>query len=269
MPKVLLLWGTKMKKFNFENKIKGFDNTYFLETSDTQNDDIKIEIKPKENITIVELITSQKDVKREIFVGDDATLTYIKVAKSKELSNVSYKNTLGERANLNLFCFDFGSCVNKLRTTLDKEDSIFKLFCLIDLKNDSKVVNDLENEHFIKSTSDIIFRHILDDSSNSKLSMNSIVQNSAPFTKAVQNSKAILLSDKARVAVSPFLELFVDELEAKHGASFGDLDKDAIYYLQSRGIKEKDAKAIMLEAVRTEVYANLEDEKLIEYIKSL
>ena len=99
--------------------------------------------------------------------------------------------------------------------------------------------------------------------------MFSIVEETASFSKAFQNSQTILLSDDSFIAVTPHLEILIDELEASHGATCGDLDKDSIYYLKSRGIKEEDAKVILLNALRNEVYESFENEDLSEYVKGL
>jgi len=217
------------------NYITGFKNTYlFLD----QDSSVFVASK-NETLTIVDIFTKDIEVQRELRVEEGATLHYIKIAKSKKSSNVKYINDIKDNATLNMSLFEFESSY------------------------------DVQTTHQNKSFSDIVFKNLLDDKSSVKLNMFSIVENTAAFSKAFQNSKTILLSDDASIAVTPHLEISIDELEASHGATYGDLDREALYYLKSRGIEESDAKIILLDAIRNEVFMNLNDEKLVEYIKGI
>ena len=209
------------------------------------------------------------DVKRDLIVNENATLNYIKIGKSVESSNITYENNIKANGVLNIFVFDKQSSQNEIITKLKNDNTSFNIHGLIDLEENTKVTYDVKTNHQTKSFSDIAFKNLLGGKSTTKLNMFSIVEETAAFSKAFQNSKTILLSDDSSIAVTPHLEILIDELEASHGATSGDLDKDSIYYLESRGIKEKDAKIMLLNAIRNEVYAQLQDENLIKYIKGL
>jgi Fe-S cluster assembly protein SufD len=253
-----------MKKYE-QNKVENLVNTYkFL-----NNDTTSYEVKENDTLTIIDIIDADADFTRELIVNDNATLNYIKIGKSKASSNIKYINSLGENATLNISYFESESAVNIVETKLAKSNSSFNINALIDLKGDSKVEYDVVTNHQNKSFSDIAFKNLLNDKSSVKLRMFSIVEESASFSKAFQNSQTILLSDDSYIAVTPHLEISIDELEASHGATCGDLDQDSIHYLESRGIKEEDAKVILLNALRNEVYESFENEELSEYIKGL
>lgn len=88
-----------------------------------------------------------------------------------------------------------------------------------------------------------------------------MVREDAQKTNAYQSNKNILLSKTARVDTKPQLEIFADDVKCSHGATVGQMDEEAIFYLRSRGISEEDAKGLMTEAFTAEVletFPNLE-----------
>lgn len=256
-----------MKKPDINNKVEVLQNTYKF----VNNDATAYEVKENEVLTIIDVIDADVESSfiRELKVNNNATLNYIKIGKSKNNSSIKYTNDIGENATLNISFFDFESSKNEVETKLKNDTSSLNIKGLIDLKDDSKVEYDVKTNHQNKSFSDIAFKNLLAGKSSAKLNMFSIIENTAAFSKAFQNSQTILLSDDSFIAVTPHLEILIDELEASHGATCGDLDQDSIYYLESRGIKEEDAKEILLNALRNEVYENLNNEDLSEYVKGL
>jgi len=254
-----------MKKPELKNKVETLINTYkFL-----NNDTTSYEVQKNEVLTIIDIIDADLEFIRELKVNDNATLNYIKIGKSKNRSSIKYTNKIGENATLNISFFDIESSKNEVETKLINSSSSLNINGLIDLQDDAKVEYDVKTNHQNKSLSDIKFKNLLGGKSSAKLNMFSIVEVTAAFSKAFQNSQTILLSDDSFISVTPHLEILIDELEASHGATCGDLDQDSIYYLQSRGIKEEDAKVMLLNALRNEVYETLENEDLREYLKGL
>jgi len=257
-----------MKKLDLNtdiNCIKELENTYLF----TNEQSSVIEVLENTTLTVIDVITKNIDVQRELVVAKNATLNYIKIGKSETGSTIKYTNTIKENATLNISIFEKSSSANVVDTILKSDDSKVFINGLVDLKENSKVVYTVNTVHQSKSLSDIAFINLLDDKSFARLDMFSIVENNAAFSKAFQNSKTILLSDDSSVAVTPHLEISIDELEASHGATCGDIDKESIYYLQSRGISEVNAKKMVLDALRYEVITKLDDEKLAKFIKGL
>ncbi|MDZ4330769.1 MAG: Fe-S cluster assembly protein SufD [Flavobacterium sp.] len=74
------------------------------------------------------------------------------------------------------------------------------------------------------------------------------VEKDAQKTNAFQKSNNILLSNKATINAKPQLEIFADDVKCSHGCTIGQLDKKALFYLRSRGIPEKEAKALLMYA---------------------
>ena len=92
----------------------------------------------------------------------------------------------------------------------------------------------------------------------------------APFaikTEGYQLHKAMLLTDEAEVDVKPELEIFADDVKCSHGSACGELDKEQLFYMQSRGINEEEAKQMLIDAYLNDVIAKVDDEKINEWIK--
>jgi len=96
------------------------------------------------------------------------------------------------------------------------------------------------------------FRGALDGHSQANLQGKIYVARNAQKTDAYQINRSILLSKDAKMNVKPELEIYADDVKCGHGASSGQLDKNAIFYMQSRGIEEQDAKSLLVQSFLNE-----------------
>lgn len=83
------------------------------------------------------------------------------------------------------------------------------------------------------------------------------VEKEAQKTDAFQQNNNILLSDKATINAKPQLEIFADDVKCSHGCTIGQLDEKAMFYMQSRGIPQKEAKALLMYAFSNEVIESI------------
>jgi Fe-S cluster assembly protein SufD len=79
------------------------------------------------------------------------------------------------------------------------------------------------------------------------------VREGAQLTNSSQQSRNLLLSDKARVDTKPQLEIFADDVKCAHGATVGQLDADHLFYLKSRGLPEAQARNLLTYAFGAEI----------------
>ncbi len=84
-----------------------------------------------------------------------------------------------------------------------------------------------------------------------------LVRPGAQLTDSAQQSRVLLLSDKARVDAKPQLEIFADDVKCAHGATVGQLDVDEIFYLQSRGLSDTAARNLLTYAFGAEVIGRI------------
>lgn len=115
-------------------------------------------------------------------------------------------------------------------------------------------------------TSNQLYKGILNDDSNGVFNGKIFVKENAIKTLAYQSNKNLLLSDRATINTKPQLEIFADDVKCSHGCTIGRLDEDALFYLRSRGIGEKAAKALLLHAFAGEILEKIELEPIRQYV---
>jgi Fe-S cluster assembly protein SufD len=98
-----------------------------------------------------------------------------------------------------------------------------------------------------------LFKHILSDTSVGAFTGRTVVSRDAQKTMAYQRSSNILLHPEARMNIRPQLEIYADDVKCSHGATVGQLDAEALFYMRSRGISETEAKKMLLQAFAGEV----------------
>ena len=92
------------------------------------------------------------------------------------------------------------------------------------------------------------------------------VAKDAVQTEAYQETHNILASDSARVEADPQLEIYADDVQATHGASTGQLDESALFYMQQRGIDKQKARQLLVNAFMKEVLNTIGDERVREQL---
>ena len=95
-------------------------------------------------------------------------------------------------------------------------------------------------------TSNQLFKGVLDDYATGVFNGKILVNKGAQKTMAYQKNRSILLTDNARMDSKPQLEIYADDVKCSHGATIGQLDEDALFYLRSRGINKDEARLMLM-----------------------
>ena len=98
-----------------------------------------------------------------------------------------------------------------------------------------------------QSTNNFTCRSLLKDNSIGIFNGKILVQEGASGTDSTLNNNNLLLSDKSEIQSNPQLEINCEDVKCTHGSTSGNLDKEALFYLRSRGINQEDARAILIE----------------------
>ena len=115
-------------------------------------------------------------------------------------------------------------------------------------------------------TSHTLYKGIVDDSAHARFNGHVLVQDGAVKTEAHQTNRNILLTDKAHVDTRPFLEIYNDDVKCSHGSTIGQLDEQALFYLQTRGISQRTAITMLSYAFCDEVVRTISIDPLREAI---
>ncbi len=113
------------------------------------------------------------------------------------------------------------------------------------------------------------YNGILDQNAHGVFSGRIIVHKAAQKTDAKQTNRNLLLSDTAQIDSKPQLEIYADDVKCTHGATIGQLDDEALFYLRARGISEEAARALLLFGFATENLERMKLSKVREYVEEL
>jgi Fe-S cluster assembly protein SufD len=119
-----------------------------------------------------------------------------------------------------------------------------------------------------QGTSRETYRGVLDGHGRGVFNGKIVVHKDAQKTDSAQSSAALLLSKTAEVDAKPELEIYADDVKCAHGATVGQLDENAVFYLQSRGVDEAGARSILTYSFADEVIRRLDIQALRRHIES-
>ena len=111
-----------------------------------------------------------------------------------------------------------------------------------------------------------LYKNILDNESTGVFNGKVLVRQDAQQINAYQSNKSVTLTDDARMFSKPELEIYADDVRCSHGATTGQLDAEALFYLRSRGLKEEQARAMLLQAFVGDVLETIKIEPLRAYL---
>lgn len=141
-----------------------------------------------------------------------------------------------------------------IRTELDGEGADVTLNGLYVVKDSQHVDHHTVIDHRVPHcTSRELYKGVLDDASSGVFNGRVIVRADAQKTDSRQSNKNLLLSDDALVNTNPQLEINADDVKCAHGATIGQLDPEAMFYLRSRGIAKNDARRILTRGFMADV----------------
>ena len=109
-----------------------------------------------------------------------------------------------------------------------------------------------------------LYKGLLNDSSKGVFHGRILVHEEAQQTNAYQTNRNLLLSDSAQVDTKPQLEIYADDVKCSHGATIGQIDKEALLYLQARGINKEKAMLMLIKAFTDEVCEPIESQILLD-----
>jgi len=210
----------------------------------------------------------------EIVVEKDARLEYYKIqnepARSNSVSTTHIRQVGKSYTHTVTISLDGGIVRNNLNMVLDAEYCESHLYGLYFQQGQGHIDNHTVVDNVKPNCfSNQLYKGIMDGSSTGVFNGKIFVQRDAQKTNAYQSNKNILLSDLASVNTKPQLEIFADDVKCSHGCTIGHLDDEGLFYLQSRGITEKNAQSLLLHAFADDILEKINIPVLREYIDTL
>jgi Fe-S cluster assembly protein SufD len=210
----------------------------------------------------------------EIVLAENARMNYYKMENKDAGSILTNKIEVVQKAHSqfysNVITFNAGRVSNFLHVHLNEPFADAQLNGLYLVDKKQAIGNEVKVWHHAPDcTSRQLYKGIVDDEARADFNGHIIVQKDAQHTAAYQINKNIALTDQARVKTRPFLEIYADDVKCSHGATVGQLDENAMFYLRSRGICQKNARMLLMFAFANEVAQTVTIQPLRERLSQM
>lgn len=188
-----------------------------------------------------------------MLVDDGARLDHVRLVEdSRDAFNITSAAVgLGAKAHFNTFALTTGAAVSRHQMFIEfaGEGSRVETNGVNLLNGRQHADTTMFLDHAVPNCSSReIFRAVIDDRGHSVFQGRIVVRPKAQKTDAKMMSRALLLSDEAEADNKPELEIFADDVTCGHGATTGALDESLLFYLRARGLSEKEAQALLIQA---------------------
>jgi Fe-S cluster assembly protein SufD len=210
----------------------------------------------------------------ELLAGDNAVISHYRIEREQaDTANVSTLSIYqGRSANVaSHSVLRGGSLVrNNVHTVLSGEGGECLINGLFFGRGNQQIDNYMLVEHASPHcTSRQFYNGILDERAHGVFHGRIIVHKEAQKTDAKQTNRNLLLSDDAQIDTKPQLEIHADDVKCTHGATIGQIDDEALFYLRSRGIDETSARNALLLAFAGECLARMQQGPARKHVEAL
>jgi Fe-S cluster assembly protein SufD len=231
-------------------------------------------------VTVVEKFNTSgshpvfNSVVEEIVVQENAALHYHKIQNDAghffQVTHTRIHQSSGSRVNTFTVMLDGQLVRNNLSITIDGERCESHFYGLYLLHKNTLGDNHTVVDHTKpNSFSNELYKGIMDGQSRGVFNGKIYVRPQAQKTNAFQSNRNILLSDTSTINTKPQLEIWADDVKCSHGCTTGQLDEEALFYLQSRGISKHRARALLLYAFAGEILGAIQDQAVKNYFDTL
>ncbi|HEX9640121.1 MAG TPA: Fe-S cluster assembly protein SufD [Candidatus Krumholzibacteria bacterium] len=209
----------------------------------------------------------------EIQLHDNADWRHLRIqhesAASRHFNHCAVRLGAGASFRSDSVVLSGGLVRNRIDVELAGENSSCHLGGLIVAAGEQIVDHHTQIRHLVPHTRSVErFRHVLDERARGVFCGLVHVAVDAQKTDAEQNNRNLLLSDDAQMNTMPQLEIYADDVRCSHGATLGQLDEDALFYLRARGIDSDSARSMLVRAFVEEIIDELPLPALRDWVRA-
>ena len=210
----------------------------------------------------------------EVFANKRAIVDYYKIQNDNEHASLIDNTFINQKqeSHCSVHTFSFGGKLTRNNLNFyqngERIDSTLKGVTIIGNKqhvDHNTLVHHIEPN--CESHQD--YKGIFNDNATGVFNGKVLVNKEAQKTNAFQANNNILVSDKASINTKPQLEIFADDVKCSHGCTIGQLDESALFYMQSRGIPKKEAKALLMYAFSNNVLSSVKIPEIKQRINKI
>lgn len=210
----------------------------------------------------------------EVVMAEGSRLDYYCIeessARTTRHSQLFARQGARSKLTINSSTLTCGTTRNTFGLTVAGEHCETRLAGMVVASADMKVDNAVNLLHVAprcKSTQ--LFKYVVDERASCAFQGRILVSGDAPFTDADQTCRSLLASTEARMHSKPQLEIYNDEVKCSHGATTGQLDAEALFYMRTRGIPEAEARTMLMQAFMADVIDTVGLEGLRDRLRHL
>jgi Fe-S cluster assembly protein SufD len=210
----------------------------------------------------------------EIVAKPNARLDIVKMQnehnQATQLSSTFISQKKNSNVSTNIISLHGGMIRNNVQVVMEEEGCENNTFGLYLVDKHQHVSNHTVIEHASPNCRSIQkFKGVLDDEASGAFNGKIYVHKDAQKTEAFQTNNNILLTDEATMNTKPMLEIYADDVKCSHGATVGQLDEDALFYLRTRGIGPREARLLLMFAFAYEIISEIKVLPLHDRIQDL
>ena len=208
----------------------------------------------------------------EIVLHENANVNHVTI-QNEDTNSFHISNTairIDKHANFTSYNMNFGGKIarNNITATFKQSDAECHLFGLYMGGKDQLIDNHTLIDHAQPNcNSNELYKGVLTGNARAVFNGKVMVRKDAQKTNAFQQNKNILLSKEALIDTKPQLEIFADDVKCSHGATVGQLDTEALFYLRARGLDKEAARTLLISAFAEDVVKKIGEKHVIEYLE--
>ncbi|WP_321520179.1 Fe-S cluster assembly protein SufD [uncultured Bacteroides sp.] len=210
----------------------------------------------------------------EVFAGPNTVFDMYELEEthvaSTRISNCYVRQEAGSNVLLNGMTLHNGTTRNRTHVLLAGEHAEITLCGMAIADKNQQVDNHTFIDHAVSNcTSNELFKYVLDDEARGAFAGKVLVRKDAQKTFSQQTNRNLCVTKEARMYTQPQLEIYADDVKCGHGATVGQLDEGALFYMQARGISQREARLLLMFAFVNEVVDNIRIDVLKERLHLL
>ena len=210
----------------------------------------------------------------EAYVGRNASLDLYCLeethAKNVRVSNLYIDQEADSRVNHNVITLHNGVTRNRVDLSLSGEGAECVLNGCVIADKEQHVDNNTVIDHKVAHcTSSQLYKYVLDEKATGAFAGRVLVRHGAQKTSSEMRNQNICATREARMFTQPMLEIYADDVKCSHGSTVGQLNDAAMFYMQQRGISQKEAKLLLEFAFVNEVIDTIRLEPLRDRLHHL
>ncbi len=210
----------------------------------------------------------------EVFAGEDSALELYDLEEThyanRRVSELYINQEADSNVEIDYVTLHNGRTRNTVFSTFAGRGSNLSLNGIATVDKEQHVDNMTFVDHRVSDcTSNELFKYVLDDSASGAFAGKVLVRHGAQHTESQQTNRNICFTRQARMFTQPQLEIYADDVKCSHGATVGQLDDKAMFYMRQRGSPEAEARMMLMQAFVGEVIGRVSLEPLRDRLNRL